>query len=173
MAQELKFYPNKTRLLAGGGVLAMMLVGLIIMMIKGPNPDSVFPIFASAPIVYGMGILGIGGILYLLRFVFKGVSNPRPGVALTADGVSVNGFSGQFTAGWDDFSSYTLHGAASYVLRLKDAPAFIARQPEGRPKVTAQTLTDRFGSPFLIEMGMLEGDKTQIEPFLAARLPKA
>lgn len=170
MTSELKLYQKKTRLLVGGGAMGIFLVALIFMLISGPNPDSVFAPFRSAMIFYPMAIGGIALLGYFVWFAYKGLTNPKPRVTISDAGVAVDGFSGRFNANWDEFSGYAVANGPIYVLKLKDLQAFTSRQPAGRQQETVKALSQRFGSPFLIEIGMLDTDEETVRKAVSARL---
>lgn len=171
MAVEFKLYQKKSKLIVGAVVMAVFFVFMIFMLFSGPNPDSVFRPFRSALVVYPMAVAGIALTGYLLYFAANSLRNPKPRVVLSHEGVLVDGFSGRFSANWEAFDAYSVDAKQTYVLQLKDLQGFLAAQPAGRPQQTAKVLSERFGSPFLIETAILEGDVAGIQPVLDARLP--
>lgn len=170
MTPELKLYQRKTRLLIGGIVMAICMVGLLIQLSIGPNPDSVFRPFRSPLIVYSFGIAGVLLTGYFAWFAFNSLRNPTPRVILSDNGIVVNGFSGKFSANWDEFSGYKLVNGSIYVLLLRDADKFLAGQPSGRAQQTARTLSEKFGSPFLIETSMLDVRNETVQNVLKEHL---
>lgn len=112
------------------------------------------------PVIVG----GLALFAYLAWFAFNSLRHPKPRVVLSDTGVVVDGFAARFSARWDAFSGYAVQGQSTYVLAMKDAQAFVARQ-------TARALAARFGSPFVIEMAMLDTDPEAVQRVLASRLP--
>lgn len=170
--QELHLYPKRHRLIIGSIGMVFFLLMSIWMLMRGPNPDSVFRLYRSPLVVYSAAVIGILLFGYLLWFAVRQLLNPRPALSLSGQGVCVQGFSGTFSAPWNEFSAYQWRGKSMLVLLLRDGPAFVARQAAGRPQVTARTLLDRFGSPFLIELKNLEADAAELERRIAQHLPK-
>lgn len=171
MTTELKIYPRKARVVLGGVMMvAFVLLGLFFLA-QGPDQGSVFPVFRNPATFYG--IMGGGVLLFgwLAFYAANKVLRPRPAVTLGAGGVALDGFSGRFSAGWEAFSGYSLRNGRDIVLHLKDSSGFVAAQAPGRPQVSARTLTERFGSPFLIETGMLAIDPATVIAAVADRLP--
>ncbi|MFV0296569.1 MAG: STM3941 family protein [Hyphomicrobiaceae bacterium] len=162
MAQELKIYQKKSKLLLGAIGCVVFAILAFFMLISGPSAASVFPPLRWPIVFYPISIAALLGALYFLFIATRGLLKPKPQVILANDGVTVDGFSGRFRADWHDLSGYALHTKALCVLKLKDPEAFVSRQPEGRPRVTARALTDRFGSPFLIDTANLATDMEAI-----------
>lgn len=171
MPSEFKFYQKKTKLILGGAISAAFLIGFLIMLFIGPNPDSIFRPFRSPVIFYPVMIVGLILFGALARYAFNSLRNPKPRVTLSESGVLIEGFSGRFSAPWEEFSGYELIRDSIYVLRLKDAEGFAARLPAGRAQQTARALSQKFGSPFMIETALLEADPATIQNVLASRLP--
>lgn len=170
MTSELALYQKKTRLVMGGSIIAVMFVGLIYMLLLGPNPDSVFRPFRSPVIVYGLGAVGTLLCLWLMWYALGSLRNPKPRVILSGDGAVVDGFSGRLSASWSDFSGYTVRNNSILVLQLKDPDSYISRLAAGRAKQSAKALSERFGSPFLIETAMLQTDPDTVKRYISAHL---
>lgn len=170
MKEELRLYPKKSKLVFGAVALVVMCIVQIVLLIDGPMRTSVFPIFRDPVSYYAFMAVGLALWLYLLRFVVNSLRHPRPRVILSGEGVVVDGFAGRFSAGWEEFDGYVSKDSRVYVPRLKDAKAFADRQAAGRPRETARVLAQKFGSPFLIEMHLLEGDGQAVAAFLARHL---
>ncbi|MGQ3670923.1 hypothetical protein ACT6QG_00815 [Xanthobacter sp. TB0136] len=166
MAAELKLYQKKNKLILGSIGIAVLLVALVVMLINGPDPDSVFGPLRIPELFYTIGIAGVALTLCLLKFALTSLRHPRPRVILSAQGIIVDGFSGRFNANWADVQGYKLASASIYMLHLKDIRSFVENQPSGRPRETARGLSEKFGSPFLIETGMLDADPAAIRDFL-------
>ncbi|KNY13544.1 hypothetical protein AKG11_28400 [Shinella sp. SUS2] len=166
MESELKLYQKKQKLMLGGLGVAALLTALVVVLISGPDPSSVFGPLRVPAIFYPLGLAGLALTLYLLRFVIASLRNPVPRVILSAHGVTVDGFSGRFRAPWEEIKGYTVNSQSTYVLHLKDAQAFLERIPPGRAKETARALVGMFGSPLLIETKMLDVETDTIEAFL-------
>lgn len=172
MSAELALYQKKARLVIGGAIMAIMTVGVAIMIVLGPNPDSAFRAFRSPAMVYGLGIAGVVLGLWITWFAVRSLLNPKPRVILSEKGAVVDGFSGRFSASWDDFNGYSVRNGTVIVLMLKDLDGYIARLGAGRPQQTAKALSDRFGSPFLIETSMLATDRETVESYLRGHIAK-
>lgn len=170
MASELKIYQKKRNLIVGGLSLALLCVGLIWLLITGPNPDSVFFLFRSPNNFYPIVICGLAFFLYLIHYAVRRLLHPKPLVILSREGVVVDGFAGPFCASWDELSGYALHKTSIYVLHLKDPQDFIARQAAGRPRQSATALLEKFGSPLLIEPSMLDIDRPTLQNYLNQHL---
>ncbi|MGU3576565.1 hypothetical protein ACLBWZ_13595 [Brucellaceae bacterium C25G] len=170
MHKEIEIYQKKTKLLIGGFGMGVMAVCMIVALWVGPNPDSIFRFFRSPLMVYGLGSAGLILSLVLFWFALKNLLNPTPRIVISNDGLVVDGFSGRFTAKWNEFSGYTLVNNDIFVVSLKDLNAYISKLPSGRPQATAQALSARFGSPFLIETPMLITDKDTIQKHLSNHL---
>lgn len=172
MSAELALYQKKARLIIGGSIMAIMTVGVAIMAVLGPNPDSVFRPFRSPAMVYGFGIAGVVLGIWITWFAVRSLLNPKPRVVLSENGVVVDGFSGHFSASWSDLSGYSVKNGSNIVLLLKDLDGFIARLGAGRAQQTAKALSERFGSPFLIETSMLATDRETVESYLRGHIGK-
>lgn len=170
MEAELKLYQKKHRLIYGSLGIALLFVALVVMLITGPDPESVFAPLRIPEIFYSLAVAGLALTLYLLHFAAGSLRNPRPRVILSGQGIIVDGFSGRFSARWEEFSFYALNGPSIYVLQLSDRQAFINSLPPGRMKETARVLSDKFGSPFLIEMNMLDANTNAVRAFLGRHL---
>ncbi|MGY0505389.1 hypothetical protein [Luteimonas sp. e5] len=169
--KELHLYPNKMKLMLGTAGAAAFTLGFLWMLMRGPDPDSVFRVIRS-PLIYYPIMLG-GALLFAFftGLAVKQVLNPKPRVSLTAEGVTTTGFAGHFNAPWDAFSACTHHGNNILVMRLKDPDDFISRQAEGRPRESARRLSAEFGSPFLIEFDQLAADREAVQQFIKQHLP--
>ena len=168
----MEIYRKKNKLLLGlAGCVAFAVLALA-MLAGGPSPDSVFPPFRWALFFYPLCLVLLAGSLYFASIAAKGLRNPKPLLTLTDEGVVADGFAGQYRASWDELSGYAMQSGSLCVLKLKDPEGFVARQPDGRPRKVARSLTDRFGSPFLIDTANMEPDLASIRAWLEGRLPE-
>jgi hypothetical protein len=166
MDTQLNLYQKKHKLILGGFGVAVLLVAVIVMLINGPDPESIIRPLRNPVIFYVLMFAGLTLTLYLLRFVFNSLRNPKPRVILSASGATVDGFSGRFSAPWEELAGYSVNNSSMFVLHLKDIQAYLAKTPQGRPRETAKALTENFGSPLLIETNMLDTDANTIKSFL-------
>lgn len=171
--QELHLYPHKKRVALGAIGVTGLFLGCLWLLMRGPNPDSVFRLMRSPFVVYAVALGGLLLFGWMLWFGIQRLRKPQPAVSLTAQGVRVDGFAGQFSAPWSAFSGYRRHASHMLVLMLHDSNAFIAGQAAGRPQASARALSQRFGSPFLIDLKHLEADAAEVEQHLSQRLPLA
>jgi len=170
MSSQLAIYQKKTKLIIGGLAMAVMAFGMVVMLWIGPNPDSIFRFFRSPLMVYGLGCAGLLLSLWLLWFAMKSLSKPKPRVMISDDGLIVDGFTGRFAGKWSDFTGYTIKNKSIFVILHKDLKTYISSLPSGRPQQTAQALSRRFGSPFVIETPILETEMSTIEKHLQKHL---
>lgn len=166
MDTQLNIYQKKHKLILGGLGVAALLVGVIVMLINGPDPESIIRPLRNPVIFYGLMFTGFGLTLYLLQFVISSLRNPKPRVILSASGVTVDGFSGKFSAPWEELAGYGVNSSSMFVLHLKDTQAYLDKMSQGRPKQTAKALTGNFDSPLLIETNMLDTNANTIKTFL-------
>ncbi len=166
MNTQLNLYQKKHKLILGGFGVAALLVGVIAMLINGPDPESIIRPLRNPVIFYALMFIGLGLTLYLLQFVIKSLRNPKPRVILSATGVTVDGFSGKFSAPWEELTGYSVNSSSLFVLHIKDIQAYLDKIPQGRTKQNAKALIDNFRSPFLIETSMLDAEANTIKTFL-------
>ncbi len=96
MNTQLNLYQKKHKLILGGLGVAALLVGVIVMLINGSDPESIIRPLRNPVIFYALMFTGLALTLYLLRFVFSSLRHPKPRVILSASGATVDGFSGRF-----------------------------------------------------------------------------
>ncbi len=172
---ELHLYERKSRLLAGGLVLALLFLLTLFVLLDGPSTSSAFRLLRRPWVFYPL--MGLAALMFAcwVGFVVWRLFKPSPLVSLTGQGVSTGGFTGRFTAPWCAVQGLDVNEATPklQVLLLKDPQAFVAEQPKGRRAETARVLTQKFGSPFVLDFKLLDADPKVVAQFIVNQLAKA
>lgn len=119
MSTTLSIYQKKTKLIIGGFVMAVMAIVMVFMLWQGPNPDSIFRFFRSPLMVYGFGCAGLILSLWFFWFALKSLSKPKPRIVISDDGLIVDGFTGQFSGKWRDFTGYVIKNKSIFIILHK------------------------------------------------------
>lgn len=172
-ADVFKLYPKKHKLALGAFGTGSLLVLAAVAAGIGPSGTSNYFFLRDPLLYYGLMALAMAAFGFLFFFSLKNLRHPKPWAVLSPTDVETSAFSLHFHASWDAFNGIMrVSGKRSnmLVLRLKDPQRYLDQLPSGRTKTMAKAFTNRFGSPFLLDLNALNVDQHQVVQYLQSKI---
>lgn len=172
-ADVFKLYPKKHKLALGAFGTGSLLVLAAVAAGIGPSGTSTYFFLRDPLLYYGLMALAMAAFGYLFLFSLRNLRKPKPWAILSPSEVQTNAFNLYFEERWQAFNGIMrVSGKRSnmLVLRLKNPQHYLDQLPSGRKKTMAKALTNRFGSPFLLDLNALNVDPQQVVLYLQSKI---
>jgi hypothetical protein len=161
MAEPLRFMPNKSRLISYTVATGLLLACSVLLML---NLEIVMHYYLRL-IVMGIAFLGCIAFGYAFLYNLMRVSQAQPLLEANDEGLWFH--VSLFNHGkveWEDLEGFDVvkYGLARKVLIQVQRPDFYARKYPGMRKFLFSRTLKRYGTPFALPLGLVDGDVVKV-----------